>query len=170
MSWGIAQAPPKKRNPCRIPQECRKTLQLFPIFFSTLLVISNLYGVYIPSIIFITRDQKGITSRGCKLFTRGPCLSKQREQFFYFNRLYGGRNITICDICTANLLSCAGDFGGAIYTSRSISKYIAVTNKHTPQADCHYYTPFTPVSITTSLLPHCRQCAGSWKRSDDGAL
>lgn len=33
MSGGIAQALPKKRNPCRIPQECRKTLQLFPIFF-----------------------------------------------------------------------------------------------------------------------------------------
>lgn len=33
MSWGAAQAPPRKRNPCRIPQECRKTLQLFPIFF-----------------------------------------------------------------------------------------------------------------------------------------
>lgn len=33
MSWGIAGAPPRKRNPCRIPQECRKTLQLFPIFF-----------------------------------------------------------------------------------------------------------------------------------------
>jgi len=144
MSWGIAQAPPKERNPCRISQECRKTLQLFSIFFSAPLVITNLYGVYIPSIIFISRDQKGITTGGCKLFTQGPCLSKQREQRCYFNHLYGGRNMTIWDTCKGNLRSFTSILGGAVYVSRNISEYIAVTkNKHAPQADCHFYTQFT---------------------------
>lgn len=121
----------------------QKNLTTLPNIFSTLLVITNLYGVYIPSIIFITRDQKGIMTRGCKLFTQGPCLSKQREQPFYFNHLYGGRNITIWGMCKANLLSYTSTLGGTIYISRSISKYIAVTNnKHTSQADCHFYTQF----------------------------
>lgn len=33
MSWGIGRTPPEKMNPYRIPQECRKTLKSFPIFF-----------------------------------------------------------------------------------------------------------------------------------------
>lgn len=177
MSWGIAQTPPRKTNPYRIPQECRKNPAILPNIFSTLLVITNLYGVYIPSIIFITRDQKEITTGGCKLFTQGPCLSKQREQLSHFNHLYGGRNITTRDMWRGILLSCTSNLGGAIYISRKISEYIAVANnKCVPRADCNFYTRFTSnfflklISIITSLLRHSRERAGSWERSDDGAL
>lgn len=168
MGWGIAGTPPEERNPCRITQECRKNLSTLLSIFSTLSVITNLYGVYIPSIIFITRDQKGITTRGCKLFTQGPCLSKQREQLFYFNHFYGGRNPKIWDMCKGNLLSCSSNSGGAIYMTRSISKYTAATkSKGTPQADCDFCIQFTStlfeklISIVTSLVPHCQECAGS---------
>lgn len=67
-------------------------------------MIANLYGVYIPCIIFITSDQKGIMSRGCKLFTQGLCLSEQKEQLCSFNHLHGGRN-TLTDMHKANWLS-----------------------------------------------------------------
>lgn len=82
----------------------QKNLVTLPNICSTLLVITNLHGVYILSIIFITRDQKEITSGGCKLFTQGPCLSKQREQLFYFNHLYGDRNVAVWHI--AKLICC----------------------------------------------------------------
>lgn len=132
MSWGAAQAPPRKRNPCRIPQECRKTLQLFPIFFLLFLVITNLYGVYIPSIIFITRDQRGIMAGGCKLFTQRPCLSKQREQLFYFNHLERGRNTT-WDMFRDNLLSYTRNLGGATYILSEASLIHSNQNKDMPQ-------------------------------------
>lgn len=84
---GNSTSPTKEKESLQNSSGMQKNLTTLLNIFSTLLVITNLYGVYIPSIIFITRDQRGIMTGGCKLFTQRPCLSKQREQLFYFNHL-----------------------------------------------------------------------------------
>lgn len=178
---GSSTSPTKEKESLQNSSGMQKNLTTLPNIFSTLLVITNLYGVYIPSIIFITRDQRGIMAGGCKLFTQRPCLSKQREQLFYFNHLERGRNTT-WDMFRDNLLSYTRNSGGATYILSEASLIHSNQNKDMPQQIVIFAFSshpaflsfllsffFKSTSIITSLLPHW-ECAGSWKCSDDGEL
>lgn len=75
---GNSTSSTKEKESLQNSSGMQKNLTTLPNIFSTLLVITNLYGVYIPSIIFITRDQRGIMMGVASYSHRDPVyLSKE---------------------------------------------------------------------------------------------